>query len=161
MIGNLTVSGRSPHQRFARGFLAHPVDLFIGPRSDGWLCGMDTTTLNEATMTDREMSDDFEVCCDGALVCPYAADVFPTAEAVIEDMAQWVDDFSIGSPGITEGFEVWRGGVMVATARLDEASGQYIPGPPFDRTQGMPASAVEAFDKFFAGVLDNPGPSRP
>ena len=154
MTGNLTAPARSSHQRSARGFLAHPVDLFIGPRSDGWLYGMDTTTLDETAMTDREASDDFEVVHEGMMLCPYDPATFPTAEAVIEDMGQWADDFSI-----TERFEVWRGGVMVATARFDEASGRYIPGPPFDRTRGMPAIAVEAFDKFFPGVLDNPGPS--
>ncbi len=105
-------------------------------------------------MIDDTRPNMFEVRYDETLLRFYDPASFPTAEAVIADMSRWIDDLSTSTPGSENRFEVWRGGVMVASARRGVAAAGFVPGRPGDPARGMSARTRELFDRFFFGPPD-------
>ena len=79
----------------------------------------------------------FEVRHGGRVLLAYDPAYYTTADMVVADMVRRLDDRSTSPFGPVSGFEVWRGGMIVATARRDDRSGAFVPGPPPDRSGGI------------------------
>lgn len=85
---------------------------------------------------------------DDELPIDFGAPDFPMPSDVIAHVAAFDVDYDWVVPGICRRFEVWQGGVMVATARRDGETDNFVEGPPFDEMGGLPPRVADLFGDF-------------